>query len=299
MRLLILFIFFMTVQSLYAEKCTYLFYDDKAIIEKTIEANDEFGCEYENRDITKYQNKVTLSLGKNDEERADRLLEVLSDDKFVLFDVFPFSDPTTEKVREVVIFENKNLLVLLHGYNAYISGRKDTVEVDASFYKISLYKLYDGFPLKIKLDMKEFTGIDGFYHGKYLKYKYKKKEALQKELNKFSPDKNKIISSLELFLLTIYKSDEITQKKYRVNSINISFLGKFIDDIEINKRTVEAYNNIGYYLQKLGNNEEAIYLLKKVIDRSPDRIVAYYNLADAYWEIKNTQKSVTLYKKYH
>ena len=50
---------------------------------------------------------------------------------------------------------------------------------------------------------------------------------------------------------------------------------------------VEHYNNIGYYLKKSGYIKEAMRVLEEVVYCVPTRTVAYYNLANSYWEISN------------
>ena len=58
------------------------------------------------------------------------------------------------------------------------------------------------------------------------------------------------------------------------------------------------YNNIAYYLQKAGSNQEAVYLLEKIIEKFPKRVVAYYNLGDAYWELGDKKRAIASYTTY-
>ncbi len=57
-------------------------------------------------------------------------------------------------------------------------------------------------------------------------------------------------------------------------------------------------NNTAYYLQKIGCNDCAIEVLEQLIKIAPKRIVAYLNLADAYWEIEDKDKAIENYNKY-
>jgi len=61
---------------------------------------------------------------------------------------------------------------------------------------------------------------------------------------------------------------------------------------------VVTYNNIAYYLQKAGANEEAVYLLEKILKKYPNRTVAHYNIADAYWALGEKKKAVASYNTY-
>ncbi len=60
-------------------------------------------------------------------------------------------------------------------------------------------------------------------------------------------------------------------------------------------KTLTTYNNIAYYLQKAGANKEAAYLLEKIIEKFPNRTVAYYNLGDVLGEKKKAIKAYTTY----
>lgn len=45
----------------------------------------------------------------------------------------------------------------------------------------------------------------------------------------------------------------------------------------------QVFNDIGYYWQQAGSIDDAIWILNKVIENDPQRMVAYLNIADAYW----------------
>lgn len=72
----------------------------------------------------------------------------------------------------------------------------------------------------------------------------------------------------------------------------------FFKHIPIVKKNLTIYNNIAYYLQKANANEEAVYLLEKILVKFPNRTVAHYNLADAYWALGEKKKAVASYKIY-
>lgn len=60
----------------------------------------------------------------------------------------------------------------------------------------------------------------------------------------------------------------------------------------------EAFNDYGYFLQQAGFYDEAIYILNDVIKSSPERVVAYLNLADAYWGKHDNKRAVYYYGRY-
>lgn len=66
----------------------------------------------------------------------------------------------------------------------------------------------------------------------------------------------------------------------------------------LSDENIDKYNDTAYYLQQFGENNEAIKLLKLIIDEAPDRVVAYINIADSYWKIGNKGLAKKNYQKY-
>jgi len=83
-----------------------------------------------------------------------------------------------------------------------------------------------------------------------------------------------------------------------LNSINDEYLNFYFNKYKLTHATLTQYNNIAYYLQKAGADEEAIYLLEKIIEKFPNRTVAYYNLGDAYWALGKKKKAMKAYTTY-
>ena len=83
-----------------------------------------------------------------------------------------------------------------------------------------------------------------------------------------------------------------------LNSVNVRYIDFYLNKYSLSIKNLTTYNDIAYYLQKVGANEEAIYLLEKILEKFPNRTVAYYNLGDAYWEIGDKEKAIKAYKTY-
>jgi len=66
----------------------------------------------------------------------------------------------------------------------------------------------------------------------------------------------------------------------------------------LNLLDVKNSNDIAYYLEEAKIYEEAIFILKSIIKKEPNRVVAYLNLADSYWAIGNQELAKENYKKY-
>ena len=69
-----------------------------------------------------------------------------------------------------------------------------------------------------------------------------------------------------------------------------------IDDLST--KNLSSYNDIAYYLQQANANDEAIFLLEKIIEKFPNRTVLYLNLADAYYGINENEEAKVNYEKY-
>jgi tetratricopeptide (TPR) repeat protein len=57
-------------------------------------------------------------------------------------------------------------------------------------------------------------------------------------------------------------------------------------------------NDLGFLLGETGYYQESIELLDAVIARNPTRTVAYLNLADSYWGLKDKVRAAQAYKQY-
>jgi len=77
------------------------------------------------------------------------------------------------------------------------------------------------------------------------------------------------------------------------NPDNVNVLYKLVED-----GNIPLMNAKVYYLEQLDSFEESIYLLEKIISKSPDRVDAYLNIADAYWGNNYKEKAKEYYKKY-
>ena len=104
------------------------------------------------------------------------------------------------------------------------------------------------------------------------------------------------------FLPLFEKKVEVFCKKNQRDSIQlycnpfvINFL--FKDLFKIAKNQV-LLNNVGYYLERGGFYNEAIYILEEVVRNYPNRTVAFINLGDAYWGSASKNKAKDAYLKY-
>jgi len=90
----------------------------------------------------------------------------------------------------------------------------------------------------------------------------------------------------------IVNSDEESIELYPINHLdNIKYLHYNINNIPLMAEKA-------YYLEQLGATRESIYVLERIISKSPDRLITYLNLADVYWGNNDEEKAKEYYKKY-
>lgn len=84
-----------------------------------------------------------------------------------------------------------------------------------------------------------------------------------------------------------------------VVSYQFSDINKMITEVPIKDDNIDQYNNLAYYLYKTKNgNQFAIVILKQIIQKYPQRTVAYLNLADSLWKAGRKDEACVNYKEY-
>ncbi|WP_155631494.1 tetratricopeptide repeat protein [Burkholderia cepacia] len=78
-----------------------------------------------------------------------------------------------------------------------------------------------------------------------------------------------------------------------VPDFQIAELASYIDSAD-----VEDVNNMAFYLVENGRSDDAIPVLRAIIDKFPTRVVARLNLADAYWSSDDKELAISQYKEY-
>jgi tetratricopeptide (TPR) repeat protein len=68
--------------------------------------------------------------------------------------------------------------------------------------------------------------------------------------------------------------------------------------VTLSSATVQILNDLAYFLEQTKNYNKAESILNEIIEMFPDRVVAYINLGDTYFGLKNTVKAKDAYLKY-
>lgn len=91
--------------------------------------------------------------------------------------------------------------------------------------------------------------------------------------------------------------DKIKDKNTLVN-LDIYAISDILKENPVSIKNITIYNDAAYYLIEAKNYNEARIILLDIVKFSPDRIVAYLNLADAEWGFDEKQDAKKSYKKY-
>ena len=109
----------------------------------------------------------------------------------------------------------------------------------------------------------------------------------------------KIIPNLEAHPLHALEAKAKKMPERFSNSLSVEYIRYYLENYPLNKKRVTLYNNVAFYLYKHGFNEEAVYILEKIVEKFPNRVVAYLNLADAYYALEeNPSKYKKMYQTY-
>lgn len=71
----------------------------------------------------------------------------------------------------------------------------------------------------------------------------------------------------------------------------------WFSNIKLSNENVSKINDYAFKLEKV-NPSYSIEILKEIIERFPERTVAYLNLADSFWNTEEKEKAIDNYKKY-
>ena len=222
--------------------------------------------------------KIVVCPTKNNPDQLVSYLVLEKRNFKIKIDEYPIegTPPTIEKV---FLFEknNKFQLLVLISWKHYLPNT-----AEGKVYKIYVYGLTNNCAIK-KIEGIFDYEFDGLQDGENKKAFFTKKLNISKKLES--------ISDLKSILKSIKKKSEITL-------VDIPTIHELLFFNPLSIKTLTTYNNIAYYLQKAGANEEAVYLLEKIIKKFPNRTVAYYNLGDAYWALGEKKKAIKAYTTY-
>ncbi len=88
------------------------------------------------------------------------------------------------------------------------------------------------------------------------------------------------------------------QLKKNIDLYTKEFIFSLLNTYPITSFSVTKYNDLAFQLEKENKFDAGIFLLKKIIQKFPSRVVAYLNLADNYWAINDKDLAKKNYKKY-
>ncbi len=223
-------------------------------------------------------------------------------------------DLNQDNIDDYVMFYYEN--INLYKFVAFISNENkfDIIELDinSSGFGIELnsnilnlnknqfivwFAEKDNVEAKIILKYNKYTHL---FNGSFGYYKYSQYDAYGKSFMKqtylYYP--NFILGEKDISDLMDNVPFYIEENVKWIPTLNKDNIIKLIELNYFSKENITIYNDTAYYLQQANANDEAIFLLEKIIEKYPNRTVAYLNLADAYIGINDKEKSKENYKKY-
>ena len=149
-------------------------------------------------------------------------------------------------------------------------------------------------------------GLGINFLGNYTKISPKDNNKFEKKLNtllELLTEKEKIeLLNVPLNLDKLYTQSlkEYKQKNYSLikDLLLNDGIYRYLSLFPISKINMPKYNDIAYFLQEAKAYHESIYLLEKILEKFPNRTVAYLNLGDAYWGLENKGKAIEAYQTY-
>ncbi|WP_160136699.1 tetratricopeptide repeat protein [Chryseobacterium sp. c4a] len=155
-------------------------------------------------------------------------------------------------------------------------------------YKTSTSTIDDDFIPKVKIDMNSLSNsIDNKTVDNKNIYNKEIQELKESSLSNFTKS------------LVLLKSANKTNTLSKQNTVGLETVAEWLYFNPLNENNLNDYNDIAYYNSYTkGGNITSIFLLKEIIEKHPNRVVAYLNLGDSYWNADNKEKAKEAYLKY-
>ena len=221
------------------------------------------------------------------------------------------SDDVGDQVNDSFVLNNNNIFSIENDNCILLKDKKE---------EILLENCFDGTTIKIRHISKEFiplTFISG-QHSMDINFYKKNSEWLSKSVTYYKSissgdikNTQNIEISLKGFEFNTIKekfnkksasnpssSFDVIKDKNALMNLDIYAIADILTDNPVSIKNVSNYNDAAYYLIEGKNYNEARIILLEIVKFSPDRIVAYLNLADAEWGFDEKQDAKKSYQKY-
>ncbi len=178
-------------------------------------------------------------------------------------------DLNTAKEKAKYIYEmfdnisENDLNEKLNKYNlklGEITGKQETLTIDDTHMSVK-----NDVPLEIKTEEKEVV---------------------------FDTEENKTIEPINYGIQAYEKACKLMNKKDYVSAIEL-FLTAFLNNVN----TVDSLRNLARAEKCLGNLESAINYYKDVLNEEPNDAIAYNNIGNIYYQMKNYDEAFNAYSK--
>lgn len=305
---------------IFSSKNSYFFNKQKIKITTKDSNSPWFIIDYTNENPRTYSLVDYYSkINKNENNTDTKTLSVVENDNQISFDEISKSktykiyniDLNNDNIKDKIA-SNENgsdLLFFIKKNNTYINVYKGDNYTQDGIYFIDEIKAYNkgNYVCCIKTFFNGSGGQNINYFIEYINKEWKLNKTISYNLSRESNTIciNNLIDQEKCLILKEGESTKLLNNfksflKENKSTSNISeeLIYTLLFNFKLNEKTIINYNDIAYYLEQSKAYKEAIYLLEKIIKKSPRRTVAYINLGDAYWGINNNEKAKSAYLHY-
>ena len=250
----------------------YSTYDDNGTLksEKYYEHGNYIYGSYCNFDTTNYLYRLEKKYDKNMmyTSRANTHCKKISDNIYAIATAYDYGDEDDLYKANLIlsIVNTKTKEIIESTYN------ENTKFKNPSNMKYFANNSYDA---QINSDIFDFVSSEGII----ISYK-------------ITPE------SIELLEKVTYNLKEILKSVKSKKSLSAKNIDALLKEVKIDSKSVTTYNDIAYYLQKNKYHKDAILILQHLLDRYPNRTVAYLNMADSLYELNKKDSAKSYYINY-
>lgn len=105
----------------------------------------------------------------------------------------------------------------------------------------------------------------------------------------FSFEDSNIIVENQKYQFSCEGAKFIMLNKVKNDNESLNLIKNYFEETIETLDNVELINDKAYFLEKINQDKTSAYILERVIEKNPDRVVAWLNLGDVYWKLNKKE----------
>ena len=101
----------------------------------------------------------------------------------------------------------------------------------------------------------------------------------------FSFEDSNIIVENQKYQFSCEGAKFIMLNKVKNDNESLNLIKNYFEETIETLDNVELINDKAYFLEKINQDKTSAYILERVIEKNPDRVVAWLKLGDVYWKL--------------